>query len=1143
MIEIKNDSKSFKALMVTQFLGAFSDNAFKIIISLFAMRILVDPRAHAQFVSIVGALFIIPFLIVSPYAGYFADKFRKRNIIVLVKIAEIVIMTLGFFALSSGSLVFMCVILFLMAAQSAFFGPAKYGILPELLDESSLSQGNGFMQMWTFLAIILGTACGGQLITLFSANVQYSSFILILLGVAGTISSLFISKGEAASSKTKFELNFVKDSVMSLKEIIRKRSLFHTLLSITFFWFLGLVIQMNTLVYGKNILGLSDIRTSLLVVFASVGIGVGSALAGRLSGNKIEFGIVPLGAIGVTLSCIFLGEPRPSFFGAIIRLVLLGLSAGFYIVPLNTFFQQKSPVNKRGKYLAVLNVTNSLGILLGSIFLWFCGSYMRFDPAQVFFILGLLSVIGTALIFKYLPDAFLRFFNWVLTHSVYQIRVVGEENLPERGGALLVCNHVSYADPSLILASTKRHIRFLVFRNIYNIFFLKPLCKIMKAIPVSLNDSPKEIMKSLSEARKAVEEGHIVCIFAEGGLTRTGNLLPFNRGFQYIMKDLDAPIIPVNIDSIWGSIFSYDDGKFFWKVPKRALYPVTISYGKPMPSNSQAHEVRLAVQELWAKAFKLRGKYQEKLHMAFIREAKKRPFKFALADSTGLNFKYIEALGSVMLFSEKLFPKNEDPIDKGSEMVGVLLPSSCLGAVVNGAALMVGKVPVNLNFTASKESIDSAIKQCEITKIITSRKFLSKANLDDRPGMIFLEDLKDKISKAEKILSVLKALIMPIFLIKKLYVRGDKYNVEDLATIIFSSGSTGEPKGVMLSHANIFSNVEGFYQVGQVKRNDVVMGVLPFFHSFGFTACMCFPLGTGLGVVYHSNPLDASTIGKLVEKFKATIIVGTPTFFSAYIRKCTKEQFSTLRLAVAGAEKFKEKIATDFAEKFGIVPFEGYGATELSPIVSMGVPNFENASGTIKQIGNKAGKVGQPIPGVVAKIVDPDTFELLGEGKEGLLLIKGANVMKGYLKNPEKTQEVLKDGWYITGDIATIDKEGFICITDRLSRFSKIGGEMVPHVKVEEEILNILNTSELVCTVTSVADEKKGEKLVVLYVGDINVEDIIKHLSEKELPNLWIPKKDNFFKINEIPILGSGKIDLKTIKSKAKELSEIKELE
>ncbi|HBG60937.1 MAG: hypothetical protein A2Y03_10735 [Omnitrophica WOR_2 bacterium GWF2_38_59] len=1140
MMDRKCDSKSFKALMVTQFLGAFADNAFKIIISLFAMRILLDTRAHAQFVSIVGALFIIPFIIVSPYAGYFADRFRKRDIIVLAKIAEIVIMILGFFALSSGSLVFMCIILFLMATQSAFFGPAKYGVLPELLDESELSKGNGFMQMWTFLAIILGTASGGQLITLFSVNVQYSSFVLIFISVAGTISSLFISKGEAASTKTKFELNFIKDSFLSLKEIIRKKPLFHTLLSVAFFWFLGLVIQMNTIVYGKNILGLSDMKTSLLVVFASIGIGVGSALAGRLSGNKIEFGIVPLGAIGVTLSCLFLGEPNPSFAGAIIRLIILGLSAGFYIVPLNTFFQQKSPANKRGKYLALLNVTNSFGILLGSIFLWFCGSFMRFDPAQVFFTLGILSVIGTALIFKYLPDAFLRFFNWVLTHTFYKIKVVGEENLPDKGGVLLVCNHVSYVDPSLILASTKRHVRFLVFRKIYDSFFLKPLCKIMKAIPVSLHDSPKEIVKSLNEARKAVEEGHVVCIFAEGGLTRTGNLLPFNRGFQHIMKDLDAPIVPVNIDCIWGSIFSYDDGKFFWKMPKRALYPVTISYGKPMPANSQAHEVRLAVQELWAKAFNLRGKYQEKLHMAFIREAKKRPFKFALADSTGMKLNYIEALGSVIMFSKKLFPRNEDPIDKESEMIGVLLPSSCLGAVVNGAALMVGKVPVNLNFTASKESIASAIKQCEMKKIITSRKFLSKVNIHEQEGMIFLEDLKEKISKKEKVLSVLNALMMPMFLIKNIYVRGDKYNVNDMATVIFSSGSTGEPKGVMLSHANIFSNVEGFYQVGQVKRNDVVMGVLPFFHSFGFTACMCFPLGTGLGVVYHPNPLDASTIGNLIQKYKATIIVGTPTFFSAYIRKCTKEQFSTLRLAVAGAEKFKEKVATDFTEKFGIVPFEGYGATELSPIVSMGVPDFENESGTIKQTGNKAGKVGQPIPGVVAKVVDPDTFELLADDKEGLLLIKGANVMKGYLNNPQKTQEVLRDGWYITGDIATIDKEGFICITDRLSRFSKIGGEMVPHVKVEEEILNVLNTSEPVCTVTSVSDEKKGEKLVVLYVGDINVDDIVKQLGERALPNLWIPKKDCFFKIDEIPMLGSGKMDLKTIKAKAKELSEVK---
>ncbi len=726
----------------------------------------------------------------------------------------------------------------------------------------------------------------------------------------------------------------------------------------------------------------------------------------------------------------------------------------------------------------------------------------------------------------------LRGLNWLLTHTIYKIKVVGAENVSKKGGVLLVCNHVSYADPPLVLAALKRHVRFLVYRPIYENIFLNPFCQWMRAIPVSLADSPKIIMKSLQEARKAIEAGEVVCIFAEGALTRTGNMLPFSRGFEYIMKDLDAPIIPMHLDSIWGSIFSFERGKYFWKIPHSTPYPVTISFGRPLLGQAKAHEVRLAVQELSAEAFKLRGRYQEKLHMAFIREAKKRPFKLCVADSLGTKVNYIQALGSSILLSKKLFLVKDEVFD-APEMVGVLLPPSAMAALINGAILIAGKIVVNLNYTSSQESIESAVRQCKMKKIITSRKFLEKLKMETKQNMIFLEDFKEQINYFEKILAVMVVFLLPAFLIKILFVRRDKTNIDDIATIIFSSGSTGEPKGVMLSHGNVFSNIQGFWQVANIKTDDVVMGILPFFHSFGFSACLCFPIGTGLTAVYHSSPLDAATVGKLVEKYKASIILGTPTFFLAYIKKCTKEQFKTIRYAIAGAEKLQEVLVTAFREKFGITPFEGYGATELSPIVSLSVPDPDNTNEDIVQIGNKLGKVGHPIPGVAAKVVDPETFDLLSFDEEGLLLLKGPNVMKGYLGNPEKTKEVIKDGWYVTGDIATIDKDGFIHITDRLSRFSKIGGEMVPHIKIEEEALNILGTQETLCAVTAVPDEKRGEALVIFYKGVMLPDELWERLNQKDLPKIWIPKRENFHQVDDIPLLGSGKRDLKKIKEMA----------
>lgn len=1129
MKEKNCSSQSFKSLMVTQFLGAFNDNAFKIIISLMAIRLLPSGPQGTQFVSIIGALFIIPFIIFSPYAGFCADRFAKRNIIVGAKIAEIIIMVLGLIALVSGNLIFLCVVLFLMATQSAFFSPAKYGILPEMVDDSELSRGNGYLQMWTFLAIILGTAAGGRMLAAFTGRVWYSSYIIIFLSLIGFIVSLNIVKGIPAAPNMKFKINLFKEAGSALKEIKGDRELFLTLWALVYFWFMGAVFQMNILLYGTNIFKLNDLDTSMLLVFLSVGIACGGVLAGKLSEGKVELGLVPMGAIGFSVFSINLGLIPSSYKWAVVSLFLLGVSAGAYTVPLNAFFQQRSPVAKRGKYLAAMNILTSSAVLLGALFLWVFGGKLALNSAQIFFVLGILSIFATLYILITLPEVFVRMINWIIVHTFYRLKIIGSDNVPGNGGALIVCNHVSYVDAIIAVASLKRPVRFLMDRSVYNLPVIHFFCRIMKVIPISFRDGPKKIMESLHQARSAIEAGQLICIFPEGGLTRTGNMIPFNKGFEHIMKGLDAPIIPMNLDNIWGSIFSFAEGKYFFKMPRKIPYPVGVSFGKPMPSNSKVHEVKLAVQELGSQACKLRGLNRKKLHISFIEEAKKHPFRFCMADSMGMKFNYIKVLTAVIIMNKKLFPPHRRPKET-NEMVGVLLPSSCMGSIANGAVLFAGKVPVNLNFTLSKESLDASICQCSMNTIITSRKFLEKLNIHARDEMVFLEDLKSSISTMKRLKTLAAVLLLPSSLIKRWFVKGDKTNVDDVATVIFSSGSTGEPKGIMLTHGNIFSNIEGFYQVFNIKPRDVVMGALPFFHSFGFTATLCFPVGVGVGVVYHSNPMDAAIIGKLVKKYKATMLMGTPTFLAAYLRRCTAEQFKTIRYVIAGAEKLKKQLTEAFYEKYGVIPFEGYGATELSPIVSVGFPDYVDTKRHIKQIGHKIGKVGHPIPGVAVKTVDPDTFELKPYNEEGLLLVKGPNVMKGYLNNPQKTAEVIKDGWYITGDMAVIDEDGFVHITDRLSRFSKIGGEMVPHIKVEEKIQEILGATELICAVTSVRDEKKGERLVVLYTEDIDVDWLWQALNGKGLPNLWIPRKDSFYRVEKIPVLGTGKLDLKGIK-------------
>jgi acyl-[acyl-carrier-protein]-phospholipid O-acyltransferase/long-chain-fatty-acid--[acyl-carrier-protein] ligase len=495
-----------------------------------------------------------------------------------------------------------------------------------------------------------------------------------------------------------------------------------------------------------------------------------------------------------------------------------------------------------------------------------------------------------------------------------------------------------------------------------------------------------------------------------------------------------------------------------------------------------------------------------------------------MADTTGTQLSYGKSLVGSLLLSQRIESRCAE-----ESMVGVLLPASVAGALTNIAVLLAGKVPVNLNFTAGREAMESAIADCRIKTLITSRLFLSRAKLETRQGMVFVEDLRKEIRPFEKFSTFLRAFLLPSSFLSHRY-RSQKRN--DLATVIFSSGSTGTPKGVMLSHHNILTNVEGIAQVIQFTSGDRMMGILPLFHSFGFTGTLWLPLLAGFGVVYHPNPTDAKTIGETVRKYRATLLISTPTFYSGYIRRCTKEEFATLRYVIAGAEKLREQIAAGFQEKFGTPILEGYGCTELSPVVSVNIPNVVVDKET--QIGNKPGTVGHPIPGVSVKIVNPDTFEPLPGGKQGLLLVKGPNVMLGYLNRPGLTEEAIRDGWYVTGDIAAVDEDGFIRIIDRLSRFSKIGGEMVPHMRVEEVINSILGS--VASVVTAVPDSQRGEKLIALYCQNgMTTEELWQRLNDSDLPKLWIPKRDDMFAIDSLPVLGTGKIDLKAAKSLAQE--------
>lgn len=1110
-------------LLWAQFLGAFNDNFFKIVVSMFAVSAAAHTDHSGGVLSLIGAIFILPFLLFSGYAGHLADVHSKRQVLIATKMLEIVTMGLGFVAFLSGQFSFMLAVLFLLALQSTFFSPAKYGILPELVEIKDLSRANGWLEMSSFLAIILGTSLGSVLFAVWKDRLPWIGLIAIGLAIVGTVASFRIPQVPSSGARKPLHPNPFSEITLGLTRLYNDKALWLTVIGISYFWFLGALMQMNIILFGKEVMQLDDLRIGLLGTFLAIGIGTGSVAAGRLSGQKVELGLTPLGSIGMGLFSLLLAYSASSYTQVALALMLLGFSGGLFIVPLNAFLQQKSGQAEKGRLLATNNFLNTVGILFASALLWLLHDHFHLQADQIVLICGFFTLLATVYMLRTLPDFLIRFCLWLLTHTIYKIRIVGQQHVPLHGPALLVCNHVSFVDGLLVAGCIQRFIRFLVYKPIYEHKALNWFMRLMKAIPVA-GGNPKAVFESLERAREELRQGHVVCIFAEGAITRTGNLLPFKRGFERIVKDLDVPVIPVQLDRLWGSIFSYQNGKFFWKWPRRLPYPVTVSFGAPLPSNTKAETVRQLIGELGSAAVDYRRTKKDLLHLRFIKTAKRRWFRACMADSTGRALTYGRTLIGGMLLARWLRQQRRD-----DAMIGLLLPASVGGALANIAVLLAGKTPVNLNFTAGREATTSALQQCAIRTVLTSRVFLKKAQLEELEGMVFVEDILQHISSLQKIWVSLIALLTPTRLLQALY-RQREQTPQSLATVVFSSGSTGVPKGVMLSHHNILSNVEAIQQVFSTTTDDCIMGVLPLFHSFGFTGTLWLPLIAGWRVAYHPNPLDAKTIGEMVHKHKATILISTPTFYAAYLRKCSPEEFASLRYAIAGAEKLRPAIAEAFKEKYGVDLLEGYGCTEMAPVIS--VNNLDVSHTEPRQVGFKPGTVGHPLPGVVVKIVDQETGRPLPYNQEGLLLVKGPNRMLGYLGQPEKTQETLQDGWYVTGDIAKLDEDGFVHITDRLSRFSKIGGEMVPHLKIEEAISQILGEAH--CLVTSVPDEQKGEHLVVLHTHqNLAAETLWEHLNQSALPRLWIPKREHFYSVESLPVLGTGKVDLRTARQMA----------
>ena len=1121
-------SRSFFFLNISQFCGALNDNVFKVLAILFMIHL--HGAASAATISAVAAVvFIIPFLIFSAAAGVLADRLSKRNILVFCKALEVTAMV-GAVA----SFFFQCewglyAVLFLIGTHSALFSPSKYGIVPELVRRDQLSKANSLLVMATFLAVVLGSAVAPFLVDVSGANYTMAQSVCVVMAVVGLVAAAMISRTPSAGSDKKITPLFVRDIWRTLWSIRGDRYLLQAVMASAYFTMLGAYMQLNLIPYGMQYLGLTETQSGYLFFLASIGIAGGALLSGKLSGRDIEFGIVPLGALILAVGAMALKWLPPSVWCAGPAVFTAGVGAGLFIVPVDSFIQSQAPQQQRGEILAASSFLSWIGALVASVLVLMTVK-LGWSAATGFLLMSGLTVVLLVVTLKVLPDFLLRFALLVVMRLAYRIRTVGAANVPIDGAAVLVCNHVSHLDALLLVATQKRRLRFIVESSLYSRWpRLGWAFTLMGCLPVDAKASPKQLAQSLETVRAALAQGYMVCVFAEGTLTRTGNLREFRRGFAYLVKETNYPVIPVYIGGAWGAITSYYHGQLVRRLPVLLRYPVTVLFGRPLPATTPVNEVRQAVMELSCEYYQDRKPVRHSLGEMFAKSAHANWDQLAMTDAAGKRLTYGKLLCGSLTLAAKL-----RGITVGQDKVGILLPASVGGALTNLAVTLLGKTSVNLNFTASAESFRSAIRQCDLKTIITSKAFLEKISPVELPsGTIYIEEILASLTTGDKRKAFLKAILLPA----RMLGRVPGFEADRMATVIFSSGSTGEPKGVMLSHHNIISNIESLRQVFQSSPADNVCAALPFFHSLGYTATLWFPLLSGFSATYHANPLDGGTIASLVRDNRSTMLFATPTFLMLYLRKASKEDFASLKYVVVGAEKLKERLATAFQERFGIRPLEGYGATELSPVATLSLPNVE--AGGVAQRGWKEGCVGLPLPGVAVKVTDPDTGHTLPLGEAGLLKVKGPNVMLGYLGKPELTAEVLQDGWYNTGDVARMDAEGFVAITDRLSRFSKIGGEMVPHLAIEEALNRQLGNSTQVLAVVSVPDERKGEKLVLLYTDEAgDAARLAKAVEEADIPNLWKPGRESCYRIAALPVLGTGKLDLRGLKDLAKKMTD-----
>jgi acyl-[acyl-carrier-protein]-phospholipid O-acyltransferase/long-chain-fatty-acid--[acyl-carrier-protein] ligase len=1113
-------SRRFAPLFLTQFLAAFNDNFLKNTLVFFILATMAQSEAGVL-VTVAGAVFIAPFLLFSAVGGQIADKFDKAAVARWLKLGEIAAAVIAVAGISLSSIFLMMVSLFLFGVGSALFGPIKYGILPDHMEAEELPKANAWIEAATFIAILAGTIFAGVSFASGGGNPWVFGPLLIAIAVLCYVSSLFIPSTKPADPSVRIEWNIARSTASVIRDMAADSRIFRTSLIISWFWLMGTVV-LSILPTAVRSLGGSEIASTIYLAVFAVAVAAGSAVAAWFSAGRVVllpavFGALFAGLFSIDLGFALWGSttaaavlPTGEFFSVFgnlrigLDLAVIAFFGAFMAVPTFAALQTWAEPARRARVVSGNNVLNALFMAAGA------ATAAALQAAgvgigEVLAFFGGASVAVSVVMFAKLPTSpFLDFIS-ILFRAVHRLEVEGLENLEKAGDTpIFALNHVSFLDAPLAMAFTDKKPIFAINTEIAKRAWVRPFLKICNAFPL---DPTKPI--ATRHLIRQVEAGNPLVIFPEGRITVTGALMKVYDGAAMVADKTGAMIVPVKIEGLEKTYFSRLNDmqvrrRLFPKVKVKIMPPVKLELDEELKGRKRREAAGAKLYQIMSDmvfqtSFKTGTVFTETVRAAEEFGEK----KVALTDYVDNSVNPMSY--KLLLTGARVLAGKFAALLPSEPVAGVLLPNANSAAATILGLMSSGRTPAMINFTAGVSSIRAACTASEVKTILTSRAFIEKAKLQEvvdalsgDTRIVYLEDVRATVTKIDKIRGLLGR--------KRPLVESSP---DQPAVILFTSGSEGTPKGVVLTHRNILSNAAQAAARIDFNMSDRLFNILPVFHSFGLTAGLILPMTSGVPVHLYPSPLHYRIIPELIYSANATIMFATDTFLSGYARASHPFNLRSIRYIFAGAEPVKASTRETYMNKFQKAIMEGYGVTEAAPVISINTPLY-----------NKAGTVGKLLPGMEARL-EP----VPGVTEGGRLFVKGPNVMAGYLKvDKPGVIQPLEDGWHDTGDIVTVDAEDFIKIRGRAKRFAKIAGEMVSLAAVEEVAGDLW--PGLPTVVVALPDPRKGERLVLMTEKEgATRAEFAAFAKQRGLPEIAFPGE---VVIAKVPVLGAGKIDFVT---------------